>query len=178
MAAPTPENKFCGGVAVITGAGGGLGSGLARHAASLGMTVIVADIAFDRAKEVASSITATGGRAEAISVDVSRPEELDRLSDHVFAQYGSVRLLINNAGIETLGSCWEVSATRWEATLNVNIHGVVHGVRAFLPRMIASGDECWIANTSSAGAFATIPGQSAYIMTKHALQAFTEALLT
>ncbi|KAF4999875.1 hypothetical protein FDECE_11374 [Fusarium decemcellulare] len=164
------------GLWVITGAGGGLGSGLSRQLALLGMTIIIADNAMERAEQVASDIQATGGQAEAIAVDVSVPEELDRLADHVFARYGSVRILINNAGIETLGTCWEVSTARWEATLNVNLHGVVHGVRAFLPRMIASGDECWVSNTSSSGAFATIPGQSAYIITKHAVQAFTEAL--
>ncbi|KAH7012945.1 short-chain dehydrogenase/reductase SDR [Ilyonectria destructans] len=176
MALTDDELKLNGGVAVITGAGGGIGSGLARRAGQLGMTVIVADIAIDKAEEVASDIRNTGGRAEAVAVDVSRSEELDRLADYVFNHYGKVRLLVNNAGIETLGFCWEIPAARWESTLNINIHGVVHGVRAFTPRMLAMNEECWIANLSSCGAFGMMPTQAAYIMTKHAVQSFTEGL--
>jgi NAD(P)-dependent dehydrogenase (short-subunit alcohol dehydrogenase family) len=176
MSPQSPEKAFSNGVAVITGAGGGLGSGLARHIASFGMTVIIADIDLKRAEEVASGIKAANGKAEAKAVDVSRPDELDALAEHVHNRYGDVQLLINNAAIETLGPLWELSSTRWETTLNVNVHGVVHGVRAFLPRMMASGQECWIANVSSVGAFTTIPGQSAYAVTKHAVQAFTESL--
>ncbi|KAH7169888.1 short-chain dehydrogenase/reductase SDR [Dactylonectria macrodidyma] len=176
MAFSKDELKLNGGIAVITGAGGGIGSGLARRAGQLGMTVIVADIAIDKAEEVTSDIRSTGGKAEAIAVDVSRPEELDRLADYTFTNYGTVRLLVNNAGIETLGFCWEIPAARWESTLNINIHGVVHGVRAFAPRMLAAKEECWIANLSSAGAFGMIPTQAAYIMTKHAVQSFSEGL--
>ncbi|KAH6871817.1 short-chain dehydrogenase/reductase SDR [Thelonectria olida] len=170
------ELKLSGGVAVITGAGGGIGSGLARRAGQLGMTVIVADISIEKAEKVASNILNSDGKAEAIVVDVSQPKELDRLADYVFGKYGSVRLLVNNAGIETLGFCWEVSTAQWESTLNVNIHGVIHGVRAFVPRMLAMKEECWIANLSSSGAFAVMPTQGAYIMTKHAVQSFTEGL--
>jgi NAD(P)-dependent dehydrogenase (short-subunit alcohol dehydrogenase family) len=170
------ELKLAGGVAVITGAGSGIGSGLARRAAQLGMTVIVADIAVDRARTVVREIIDAGGQAEAVAVDVSRPDELDRLAEAVYERHGHVRLLVNNAGIETLGLCWEVPAARWDATLNINIHGVVHGVRAFAPKMLAAGQECWIANLSSAGAFGMMPTQAAYIMTKHAVQSFTEGL--
>ncbi|KAF7554069.1 hypothetical protein G7Z17_g3172 [Cylindrodendrum hubeiense] len=176
MSLSEDELKMGGGVAVITGAGGGIGSGLARRASELGMTVIIADISIENAEKVASGIRKTGGKAEAIAVDVSRPEELDHLAEHVFGNYGGVRLLVNNAGIETLGFCWEISAARWESTLNINIHGVVHGVRAFAPRMLAMKEECWIANLSSAGAFGIMPTQSAYIMTKHAVQSFSEGL--
>ncbi|KAI1039660.1 hypothetical protein LB505_008326 [Fusarium chuoi] len=176
MTPQSPEKAFNSGVAVITGAGGGLGSGLAGHIASFGMTVIIADIDLKRAREVASEIIAAKGKAEARAVDVSRPDELDALAEYVHTHYGDVQLLINNAAIETLGPLWELSSARWEATLNINIHGPIHGVRAFLPRMIASGKECWIANVSSVGAFTTIPGQSAYAVTKHAVQAFTESL--
>ncbi|KAK1765313.1 hypothetical protein QBC33DRAFT_621502 [Phialemonium atrogriseum] len=177
MPSPTKDElKLSGGVAVITGAGGGIGSGLARRAAQLGMTVVIADIAIDRAETVAREIIDAGGQAEAVVVDVSRPDELDRLAEMVHERHGHVRLLVNNAGIETLGLCWEVPAARWEATLNINIHGIVHGVRAFAPRMLATGQECWIANLSSAGAFGMMPTQAAYIMTKHAVQSFTEGL--
>lgn len=170
------EEKFAGGVAVITGAGSGIGSGLARRAGELGMTVVVTDINGAAAEIVAVQIRDAGGKAEALMVDVSRPEELDRLAEAVFAKHGSVRLLVNNAGIETLGFSWEIPAARWEATLNINLHGVIHGVRAFVPRMLASSEECWIGNLASIGSFGMMPTQAAYTVTKHAVQSFSECL--
>lgn len=170
------QQVFGSGIAVVTGAGAGIGSGLARRAGALGMTVIAADINEQAAQNTADAIIAAGGQAEAVKVDVSRPEELDRLADLVFDRHGSVKLLVNNAGIETIGYSWEIPADRWETTLNVNIHGVVHGVRAFAPRMIASGNEAYIANLASVGAFGIMPAQTAYIMSKHAIQAFSECL--
>jgi len=167
---------FSGGVAVITGAGSGIGAGLARRAGELGMTVVVSDISEPRAQSVAGEIRANGGKAEAQIVDVAKPEELDRLAALVHDRFGDVRLLINNAGIETLGYVWEIPAARWEATLNINIHGVVHGVRAFVPYMLKSGKEAWIGNLSSIGGLSVMPTQTAYIITKHAVQAFSECL--
>ena len=169
-------DKFSGGVAVITGAGSGIGMGLARRAAAAGMTVIVADLAGERAEHVAQVIRDEGGMAEAMTLDVSRSEEVDRLAETVFDRHGSVRLLVNNAGIETLGCTWEIPAARWDQTLDVNVHGVVHGARAFAPKMIATGEECWIANVASGAAFGSMPAHTAYIMSKHAVQAFTESL--
>lgn len=167
---------FSHGVAVITGAGAGIGAGLARRAGALGMTVVIADVDLDRAHAIAGEIRAAGGLADPIRVDVSRAEELDRLAETVHARHGDVRLLVNNAGIETIGYSWEIPAERWDATLDINVHGVVHGVRAFAPRMLASGQEAWIANLASMGAFSVMPCQTAYIMTKHAVQAFSECL--
>lgn len=167
---------FGGGVAVVTGAGAGIGAGLARRAGALGMTVVVSDINLQAAEGTVEEIRAAGGQAEAIRIDVSQPEELDRLAETVFDRHGDVRLLINNAGIETVGYTWEIPTARWEATLNINVHGVIHGVRAFVPRMIASGKEAWIGNLSSVGAFGQMPGQTAYTVTKHAVQAFSESL--
>ncbi|OCC25517.1 short-chain dehydrogenase [Croceicoccus estronivorus] len=170
------EEKFAGGVAVITGAGAGIGSGLARRAGQLGMHVVVTDINSTAAETVAGEIRDAGGKAEAMAVDVSKPSELDRLAEEVFAKHGSVRLLVNNAGIETIGFSWEIPAERWESTLNINLHGVIHGVRAFVPKMLATGEECWVANLASIGAFGMMPTQTAYIVTKHAVESFSECL--
>lgn len=170
------QEVFGDGVAVITGAGAGIGSGIARRVGALGMQVIVTDIAADRAEAVAADIRAKGGRAEARVLDVSRPAELDALAADLFDRYGAVRLLVNNAGIETIGYSWEIPAARWEATLDINIHGVVHGVRAFVPHMLKAGQKAYIANLASVGSFGIMPTQTAYIMSKHAIQSFNECL--
>jgi NAD(P)-dependent dehydrogenase (short-subunit alcohol dehydrogenase family) len=170
------EKVFSGGVAVITGAGAGIGMGIARRCGQIGMTVIVTDVDRAKAEKVAAEIVAAGGKAEAIQVDVSKPEALDALAQDIFDRHGAVRLLVNNAGIETIGYSWEIPANRWETTLNVNIHGVVHGVRAFVPHMLRVGEEAWVANLASIGSFGIMPTQTAYIMSKHAIQSFSECL--
>jgi NAD(P)-dependent dehydrogenase (short-subunit alcohol dehydrogenase family) len=170
------QDKFAGGVAVVTGAGAGIGMGIARRLAAVGMTVVVTDVSRERAENVAAEIRNSGGAAEALAVDVSMPAELDRLAKTVFDKHGAVRVLVNNAGIETIGLTWEIPVERWEATLNINIHGVVHGCRAFVPYMLKQGGEAWIANLASIGALGVMPTQTAYIMSKHAVQSFSECL--
>jgi len=167
---------FKGGVAVITGAGSGIGEGLARLAAKQGMRVVLADVAMERAEKVAEEIRADGAEALAVHTDVSEPEALDRLAAITHETFGDVTLLINNAGIETLGFVWELPASVWEKTLNINIHGVIHGVRAFAPRMLASGKRAWIANTSSIGGLGMMPIQTSYVVSKHAILSFSECL--
>lgn len=167
---------FQGGTAVITGAGSGIGEGLARVAAEQGMRVVLADIAGDRAEAVAESIREQGGEALALVVDVSEPQSLDRLAAQSYEAFGEVTLLVNNAGVETLGFSWELSAEQWEKTLNINIHGAIHGVRAFAPRMLAAGKPAWIANTASIGGLGMMPIQTSYILSKHAIISFSECL--
>lgn len=167
---------FSGGVAVITGAGSGIGEGLARFAAQQGMRVVLADVALDRAEQVAEDIRAGGAEALAVQTDVSEPEALDRLAAVTHETFGDVTLLVNNAGIETLGFVWELPAALWEKTLNINIHGAIHGVRAFAPRMLESGKRAWIANTSSIGGLGIMPIQTSYVLSKHAILSFSECL--
>jgi NAD(P)-dependent dehydrogenase (short-subunit alcohol dehydrogenase family) len=173
---PGSVNDFGGGVAVITGAGSGIGAGLAKHCAELGMRVVLADIALDRAEAVAEDIRVAGGEALAVHTDVSVPEALDMLAAITRERFGDVTLLVNNAGIETLGFAWELPALLWEKTLQVNIHGVIHGVRAFVPGMLAAGKRAWIANTSSIGGLGMMPIQTSYIVSKHAILSFSECL--
>jgi len=170
------SEAFGEGVAVITGAGAGIGAGLAQRLGSLGMTVVVADISIERATATEAEIRRAGGDAHAMTVDVASTADIERFAQSVHDRFGDVRVLINNAGIETVGFTWEISAERWDATLDINIHGVVHGCRAFLPRMIASGKEAWVANLASVGGFGQMPIQTSYIMSKHAVQSFTECL--
>ena len=129
-----------------------------------------------RNEAVAQEIRAGGGEALTVETDVSDPAALDRLAARVHEHWGDVRVLVNNAGIETLGFSWELSAADWERTLGVNIHGVIHGVRAFAPRMIASGKPGFIANVSSIGGLSMMPLQTSYILSKHAVLSYSECL--
>jgi NAD(P)-dependent dehydrogenase (short-subunit alcohol dehydrogenase family) len=167
---------FRGGVAVITGAGSGIGEGLARTAAAAGANVVLADIAPERAERIASEIRAQGGEAHVLAVDTASASSIDRLAGEVFARFGDVRLLVNNAGIETLGLAWELSAEAWERIVRINVLGPIHGVRAFAPRMLAAGQRAFIANVASVGAFGMMPVQNPYVMSKHAVLSFTEGL--
>tara|TARA_R110001599_G_scaffold107938_4_gene270865 strand:- start:15910 stop:16764 length:855 start_codon:yes stop_codon:yes gene_type:complete len=167
---------FKGGVAVITGAGSGIGEGLARLAARQGMRVVLADVAMERAESVAEDIRSAGAEALAVHTDVSEPEALDRLAAVTHETFGDVTLLVNNAGIETLGFCWELPAAVWEKTLKINIHGAIHGVRAFAPRMLEAKKRAWIANTTSIGGLGMMPIQTSYVLSKHAILSFSECL--
>lgn len=173
----SPQEIFGGGVAVVTGAGAGIGEGLARHAAlKLGMAVALADIDDGALSRVRNEIEASGGRALAVPTDVRDPEALERLAERAYAELGAVRLLVNNAGIEQFGWLWETPAANWKRLVDININGVFHGIRAFVPRMIAAGRRAHIWNLSSMGGVSAAPLQAPYIMSKHAVLSITECL--
>ena len=177
MAETSVKVNLEGGIAVITGAASGIGEALARHAASeLNMQVVLADIDGPGVARVAAELDSLGTRALAVQTDVSDPAALDRLAQQTLDHFGTPRLLVNNAGIETLGWSWEISAEQWDKILDVNIHGVVHGVRAFLPAMLEAGQPCIVANLSSLAGVCIAPLQTSYIMSKHAVLAFSECL--
>ena len=169
-------NTLKDGVAVITGAGSGIGAALARKAASIGMKVVLADIDVRRIDAVASTIEAAGGAALAIQTDVADPAALERLAARTHAAFGDVRLLVNNAGVETMGLVWDIPAELWERTFKINVLGVVSGVRAFAPRMLERGAPAYIANVASVGGLSIFPVETPYICSKHAVLSYTEGL--
>jgi len=174
---PTQEAVFGGGLAVVTGAGAGIGEGLARHLAGrLGMTVVVTDIDERSVGQVAQEIIEAGGRAVARVVDVRDAEAMTRLAEQVRHEFGPVRLLINNAGVEQFGYLWDVSPENWRRVVDVNISGVFHGIRAFLPAMIADQERSHVLTVASVGAVTAVPLQAPYIMSKHAVLGMVECL--
>jgi len=170
------SEAFAGGTAVITGAGSGIGEGLARVAARLGMNVVLADVAADRLAHVAGEIESSGGCALAVPTDVTDIAALERLADAAYNRFGDVRLAINNAGIETIGYSWDIPDATWDRLLSINVRGVVHGSRIFARRMLASGNSGYISNVASIGALGMMPTQAPYMMSKHAVLSFTECL--
>lgn len=166
------RETFGGGVAVITGAGNGIGAGLARHAASLGMTVVLVDVDTDAIAALRDELP---GSVDLVC-DVRDADALERLAKQVYSEIGPVRLLVNNAGVEQFGYLWDTPVSNWDRLVDININGVFYGVRAFLPHMIAADTPSWVWNLSSIGGVAAVPLQAPYIMTKHAVLALTECL--
>lgn len=170
------RDLFAGGIAVITGAGAGIGAGLARHASALGMTVVLADVDGAAADALAAELNAAGGHAVPTVCDVRDPDAVAALAERTYADIGPVRLLVNNAGVEQFGYLWDTPVTNWNRVVDVNISGIFHGIRAFLPKMIEAGTASWVWNLSSIGGVAVVPLQAPYIMSKHAVLALTECL--
>ncbi|MCV7175683.1 SDR family NAD(P)-dependent oxidoreductase [Mycolicibacterium sphagni] len=170
------REAFSGGVAVITGAGAGIGAGLARHASRLGMTVVLVDVDGAAVATLREELTAAGGSAIDIVCDVRDAEAVQALADTVYRDVGDVRLLVNNAGIEQFGYLWDTPVANWQRVLDINVTGVFHGIRAFLPKMMATTAPAWVWNLSSVGGVAVVPLQAPYIVSKHAVLALTECL--
>lgn len=170
------RETFSGGVAVITGAGGGIGAGLARYASRLGMTVVLADIDVVAIAGLRDELRTAGGTAVDIRCDVRDPEAVQQLAHRVYRDVGPVRLLVNNAGVEQFGYLWDTPVPNWQQVVDINISGVFFGVRAFLPKMMATDEQAWVWNLSSVGGVVAIPLQAPYIMSKHAVLALTECL--
>lgn len=170
------QELFGGGVAVITGAGSGIGAGLARYAAKLGMTTVLADVDAAAVAALRDELSAAGASAVDAVCDVRDAEAVQDLADMVYREIGPVRLLVNNAGIEQFGYLWDTPVANWERVMDINVSGVFHGVRAFLPAMLASDEPAWVWNMSSVGGVSTVQLQAPYIVSKHAVLALTECL--
>lgn len=160
-------------VAVVTGAAHGIGHALAVGLAAQGMRVVAVDIDGAGAQATAERI-GPGGVAR--QVDVADAEAVDALADDCFAEFGQVDLLINNAGVFQGGLCWERSVEDWQWAFGVNVFGIIHGQRSFVPRMIAQNTEGHVVNTASVAAFVSAPVSGPYVVSKAAALSLTECL--
>lgn len=167
------ELNINGGVAVITGAASGIGMGLARHAAGLGMRLVLADINASQLEQVASSLNTD---VLSLVVDVRDPAAVEDLAAAAFERFGQVDLLFNNAGIISTGLSWEIPLARWQQEFDVNVRGVLHGIHAFVPRLLEANRPAHIINTASVGGFLPSAMMSPYTATKAAIVAMTESL--
>jgi NAD(P)-dependent dehydrogenase (short-subunit alcohol dehydrogenase family) len=163
-------------VAVVTGAASGIGRAMAETFAATGMKVVLSDIEQPVLEETTRSLAATGADVHAVVTDVSKPEQVEQLAEQTLRKYGAVHVLCNNAGVSVgVGPSWLSTLDDWNWILGVNLMGVVHGVRTFLPIMIKQATEAHIINTASMGGFA-IGGSALYGVTKFAVVALSESL--
>jgi len=162
-------------VAVVTGGASGLGRAMALAFARKGMQVAIADLETAKIEATVAELQALGVRALGARTDVSSGEEVDALAERVVMELGGVHLVCNNAGVVPLGPAWESTVADWQWILGVNLWGVIHGLRAFAPRLIAQ-DEGHIVNTASVAGLINPPGSAAYNVSKHAVVSLTETL--
>lgn len=163
-------------VAVITGGGGGIGSALARAFAARGARLALADVDPDAAEAVAAELRGTGHEAEAFAVDVTDRDDVFRLSDAVAARFGGVQVICNNAGIAIVGEMHSAPHADWLYTMDVNFWGVVHGVQAFVPRILDGGQGGYVLNTASMAGLVGMSWLGIYAASKFAVVGLSESL--
>jgi NAD(P)-dependent dehydrogenase (short-subunit alcohol dehydrogenase family) len=169
---------FQGRVAVVTGGASGIGRALVRALLDEGMKVVVADVEKTALDEAVSELGEGGGEVSGVVTDVSSFDSVKALADQVYERHGACHLLCNNAGVSVANlNIWETEPTDWAWVHGVNVRGVVHGIQAFVPRMIAGGEEGFVLNTSSGdGGVSALAEQSVYASSKAAVSTLTECL--
>ena len=168
-------NELGGKVAAVTGAASGLGRAMALGFASEGMHVALADVDEAGLSGTRERISSLGVRTCSMRVDVSSASDVDAFAARTVRELQAVHVVCNNAGVAVSGAAWENSEAEWQWLLGVNLWGVIHGVRAFAPRLIAQ-DEGHIVNTASVAGLISPPGMGAYAVSKHAVVALSESL--
>ncbi len=163
-------------VAVVTGGASGIGRAMAERFARVGMKIVLADVEAGPLAQAREEIGRGGVEAIAVQTDVSKWEQIEALAKRTFEAFGTAHVVCNNAGIGSGGgAAWETSQADWQWTINVNLWGVIHGVRAFVPRMLEQG-EGHVVNTASIAGLVTVPGMAPYCVTKEGVVALSECL--
>jgi NAD(P)-dependent dehydrogenase (short-subunit alcohol dehydrogenase family) len=168
--------EFEGRTAVITGAAQGIGRAIAQAAAARGMRLALADRDADGLARAVDELRGQGADAQGVPTDVSVAGDVDSLADAAFARFGHVHLLVNNAGVAFAKAVWDTSEADWQWMMGVNLYGVTHALRAFLPRMMAGGQGGHVTSVASAAGLLSLPSLAAYNASKHAVVTVMEGL--
>lgn len=163
-------------VAVITGAAEGIGKAIAVAAAAEGMRLVLADIHQELLDKTVTELRQSGAEVIGVVTDVSKENEIQNLADQAYAQFGQVHLLVNNAGVAFAKSAWETTAKDWEWIMGINLYGITHAIRIFVPRMLASNEIAHIVNTASVAGLIAEPALAAYNVSKFGVVALSESL--
>ena len=166
---------YDGRIAVITGGASGIGYAIAERAGAEGMIVVLVDVDAQALDSARAALEATGIQAHALRADVSDREAMIELGRRVEEEVGAPWLLVNNAGVFLAAPFLEMPLEQWDFLIGVNLWGVVYGLHAFLPGMVAR-DSGYVINTSSVDGIVTVPNATSYNAAKHAVTALSETL--
>lgn len=170
-------HDFEGKVAVITGGASGLGLAMAKRFGAAGMKVVIGDIETGALADAEAALQASGIEAIGRRTDVARSDDLEALADAAYERFGAVHILANNAGVGgSPGAMWELSEADWRWVIDVDLWSVIHGVRAFVPRMISSGEEGHVINTASVAGLISGAVGGPYTVAKFGVVALSEQL--
>lgn len=164
-------------VAVVTGAASGIGLAMTRRFLAAGMKVVMADIEQPALEAAKAGLDADSSKVLALPTDVSSAEQMDRLGAATLEHFGGVHVVCNNAGVPgKTGPMWKLTPNDWKWVLDVNVWGVIHGVRVFGPRLVEQ-DEGHFVNTASVAGLSSLPGLGPYNVSKHGVVTLSETLL-
>ena len=168
--------ELTGKVAVVTGAASGIGKATATAFAAEGMKVVLADIEQAALDAAVAELTEAGHTVLGVRTDVSDSASVEELADRTVREFGGVHVVHLNAGVAAGGPVWTLSEKDWAWVLGVNLWGVIHGVRSFVPRMIAQGEPAHVVNTASMAGLTSSAFMSAYNVSKHGVVTLSETL--
>ena len=168
--------QLAGKTAVVTGGAGGLGKAMAARFLAEGMSVVIADIEKSALDAVAEELTGEGGEVLPVVTDVTDLASVEALAEAAVRRFGSYHVVCNNAGVGGhFGLSWELPVEEWRWILDVNVWGVIHGIRTFVPALVAQ-KEGHVVNTASLAGWQGPPAMAAYSASKHAVLAISESL--
>jgi len=167
--------ELAGRAAVVTGAASGIGLAVSEAFLATGMRVLMTDRDEARLAEESGRLAAAG-EVHALVVDVTDPDSVERAAATAVERFGVLNVAVNNAGIVLGGNSWELSLEDWHRVIDVNLFGVIHGIHAFVPRIIASGEPGWVVNTASMAAVRAVPGIAPYTATKHGVLGISDVM--
>jgi NAD(P)-dependent dehydrogenase (short-subunit alcohol dehydrogenase family) len=172
----TGLGELAGRNAVVTGAASGIGLAATEAFVAAGMRVLMTDRDETSLAEHAKRLTDAGAEVRSLVVDVTDPDAMERAAESAVEQLGALHVCMNNAGIVTGGNSWELPLTEWHRVIDVDLWGVIHGIHAFVPRILASGEPGWVVNTASMAAVTAIAGIGPYTASKHAVLGISDGL--
>jgi NAD(P)-dependent dehydrogenase (short-subunit alcohol dehydrogenase family) len=164
--------------AVVTGAASGIGLAIVETLVAEGMQVVMADVDEDCLDAEAARLRSGGDHAEVhtVAVDVRDPDAVDRLAEAAVERFGRLHVAVNNAGIVATGTTWELPLEVWHRVVDVDLWGVIHGIRSFVPRILASGEAGHVVNTASMAAVRPMARLGPYTVAKHGVLGLSDVL--
>ncbi|MGO9855389.1 MAG: SDR family NAD(P)-dependent oxidoreductase [Acidimicrobiales bacterium] len=169
-------DRLEGRVAVVTGAASGIGLAVARRLSSEGVRVVMTDLDGDAVTRAAAALGDGAVAGEALQLDVREPDAVERVAQRIVDRFGGLHIAVNNAGIVNRGNSWELTLEEWHRVLDVNLWGVIHGVRSFVPRILQSGEEGHVVNISSMAAVLPLDRLGPYTVAKHGVLGLSDVL--